>query len=53
MRYRLLYRSGGDLSSRAVASQVLSARESLTTVFGMGTGVASPLYPPEMVETVA
>ena len=27
-----------DLSSRAVASQVLSALQSLTSVFGMGTG---------------
>ena len=31
--------SGDDLSSRAVASQVLSTREGLTSVFGMGTGV--------------
>ena len=31
--------SGSDLSSRAVSSQVLSALESLTSVFGMGTGV--------------
>ena len=30
--------SGDDLSSRAVASQVLSTREGLTSVFGMGTG---------------
>ena len=30
------------LSSRAVASQVLSAETSLTTVFGMGTGGPSP-----------
>ena len=29
---------GYDLSSRAVASQVLSALQSLTSVFGMGTG---------------
>ena len=28
-----------DLSSRAVARQVLSALHSLTSVFGMGTGV--------------
>ena len=27
-----------DLSSRTVASRVLSAQYSLTTVFGMGTG---------------
>ena len=30
------------LSFRAVASQVLSAETSLTTVFGMGTGGPSP-----------
>ena len=38
--------SGGvsiDLSYRAVASQVLSAQMSLTTVFGMGTGGPSSL----------
>ena len=29
---------GYDLSFRAVASQVLSALQSLTSVFGMGTG---------------
>ena len=33
--------SGGDLSSRTVASQVFSALQSLTSVFGMGTGVSS------------
>ena len=38
--------SGSDLSSRAVSSQVLSALESLTTVFGMGTGGTSPSLPP-------
>ena len=39
--------SGSDLSSRAVSSQVLSARRGLTSVFGMGTG-GSPLpLPPE------
>ena len=30
--------SGSYLSSRAVSSQVLSAYEGLTSVFGMGTG---------------
>ena len=34
--------SGSYLSSRAVASQVLWAETSLTTVFGMGTGGPSP-----------
>ena len=33
-----LYRVGIDLFSRAVASQVFSALQSLTSVFGMGTG---------------
>ena len=31
-------KSGNDLSSRSVSRQVLSARVSLTSVFGMGTG---------------
>ena len=35
--------SGDDLCSRAVARQVLSAQRSLTTVFGMGTGVTFSL----------
>ena len=39
--------SGSDLSFRAVSSQVLSALESLTAVFGMGTGGTSPLLPPD------
>ena len=34
-------RAGIVLSSRAVASQVFSTRMSLTSVFGMGTGVTS------------
>ena len=38
--------TGNDLSSRAVSSQVLSALESLTTVFGMGTGGTSPSLSP-------
>ena len=33
--------TGIDISSRAVSSQVLSARLSLTSVFGMGTGGTS------------
>jgi hypothetical protein len=45
----VLVNSGGFLSFQAVTSQVLSALESLTAVFEMGTGVASPSYPPEMV----
>ena len=43
----MLFRSGGDLFFRAVTSQVSWAPKSLTTVFGMGTGVASWSYPPE------
>ena len=39
VRWRcLLLDPGGYLSSRAVSSQVLSAYEGLTAVFGMGTG---------------
>ena len=34
---------GYDLSSRLVSKQVLSAQQSLTTVFGMGTGGPSAL----------
>ena len=43
--------SGGDLCSRAVSSQVLSALKGLTSVFGMGTGGTPSLLPPEMVIT--
>ena len=35
-----------DLSSRAVASRVFSALQSLTSVFGMGTGGPSALKTP-------
>ena len=41
--------SGGDLSSRAVSSQVLSALKGLTSVFGMGTGGTPSPLPPEIV----
>ena len=44
--------TGSDLSSRAVSSQVLSALESLTTVFGMGTGGTSPSLPPVRVRPI-
>ena len=37
---------GIDLSSRAVSSRVLSALQSLTSVFGMGTGGPSALKTP-------
>ena len=39
--------SGGDLLSQAVTHQVSSALKGLTTVFGMGTGVAPSLLPPD------
>ena len=44
------FRTGIVLSSRAVASQVLSTPMSLTSVFGMGTGVSSSLSTPVFVE---
>ena len=37
---------GNDLSSRLVAKQVFSAQQSLTSVFGMGTGGPSALKSP-------
>ena len=37
---------GNDLLSHAVTSAVPSALEGLTSVFGMGTGVAPPATPP-------
>ena len=37
---------GGYLLSHAVTSAVPSAQEGLTSVFGMGTGVAPPAMPP-------
>ena len=42
---------GGDLLSRTVARAVPSALESLTSVFGMGTGGTSPLWPPKKQDT--
>ena len=41
-------RVGEYLSSRAVSSQVFSARQSLTSVFGMGTGGPSALISPTL-----
>ena len=41
--------SGGDLSSRAVSNQVLSALKGLTSVFGMGTGGTPSPLPPEII----
>ena len=40
-------RPGGVLLSRDLAVQVPSTPESLTSVFGMGTGVTSPSLPPD------
>ena len=48
-----LIKSGENLSSRAVASQVLWAAVSLTSVFEMGTGGASLRESQEWVESVA
>ena len=42
-------KSGGVLLSQAVSRQVPSAQEGLTSVFGMGTGVTPPLWPPKSV----
>ena len=41
-------KSGGDLLFRRLSPPVPLALEGLTSVFGMGTGVAPPLYPPEI-----
>src|SRR5690606_41814568 len=41
--------SGGVLLSQGRTSQVPSALEGLTAVFGMGTGVTPPLWPPKSV----
>jgi hypothetical protein len=43
---------GGDLLSQDPAVQVPSTLESLTSVFGMGTGVASPSLPPDILDFV-
>ena len=41
--------SGGSLLSHTVAHAVPSAQKSLTSVFGMGTGVTSSLLPPKYI----
>ena len=43
---------GGDLLSQGASPQVPSARAGLTAVFGMGTGVSPPLWPPETLRSV-
>ena len=45
----LLEKSGDVLLSQGLSSQVPSALEGLTSVFGMGTGVTPPLWPPKPV----
>ena len=47
--YNHLLESGSDLLSRAVSSQVPSARGGLTSVFGMGTGGTLQPLPPEIL----
>jgi hypothetical protein len=42
-------KSGGVLLSQGVNPQVPSALTGLTSVFGMGTGVALSLWPPKSV----
>src|SRR5574337_1872216 len=44
---------GGDLLSRAVAHAVPSALEDFTSVFGMGTGVSPPLWPPGILHKLS
>ena len=48
--YNHLLESGSDLLSRAVSSQVPSARGGLTSVFGMGTGGTLQLLSPEIFQ---
>ena len=40
---------GGVLLSQGLSTQVPSALEGLTSVFGMGTGVTPPPWPPKPV----
>ena len=42
-------KSGGVLLSQGISPQVPSALAGLTAVFGMGTGVAPPVWPPGIV----
>ena len=46
----LEYKDGGDLLSHTVSRAVPSALKSLTSVFGMGTGGASSLWPPKYLD---
>ena len=45
-------KSGGDLLSQGVSTQVPSALKGLTSVFGKGTGVALSLAPPKLLRLV-
>ena len=47
--FRSIY-PGSDLLSHAVAHAVPSALEGLTSVFGMGTGVSPPQWPPGILK---
>ena len=51
--FRVSLCSGDVLLSQAVAHQVSSALRSLTSVFEMGTGVASSLLSPQVAESAA
>ena len=46
------FNPGNDLLSHTVTRAVSSAQEGLTTVFGMGTGVTPPPWPPGNFKTV-
>ena len=46
---RIWHQTGNFLSSQGVATQVLSASECLTTVFGMGTGGTIQLSSPDLL----
>jgi hypothetical protein len=48
IRFRAFSSSGGVLLSHTAAHAVPSALKSLTTVFGMGTGVTSSPLPPKI-----
>ena len=52
MNRAFLREAGIYLFSQAVSSQLSSAQVSLTSVFGMGTGVASQPLPPEILNLV-
>ena len=47
LRRRFLENLGGDLLSHTVSSAVPSAQRRFTSVFGMGTGGSTALWPPK------